>query len=157
MVVKLAALFIVVPIIEIVLLLQLGQWIDVLPTIALILTTGIVGASLAKAQGARVLATIKGRLAKGEVPGDDLVDGFLILVAGILLVTPGLLTDVTGISLLVPWTRAVVRRRLKVYFTRQLAEGKWAVAPMNLGGPPFARGDVIDIEPEDDPSKLMKH
>lgn len=153
---KLAVLFIVVPIIEIALLLQLGQWIDTLPTIALILVTGVVGASLAKAQGARVLATIKERLSRGELPTDDLVDGLLVLIAGVVLVAPGLLTDLTGILLLVPWSRAFVRRRLTAYFARKMAEGKWVVAPMSPGQVPFGRGEVIDIEPEVEPSDLQR-
>ncbi len=158
----LALLFIVIPIVELTLLIQLGHHIDVLPTLAIIFGTGIVGAWLARNQGRMAMNTMRTRLQRGELPGDDILDGLLILIAAIVLITPGLLTDATGMLLLVPPVRAIVRKRLKRWFKTQMATGAWHVhsphgGPAWFGGAPGDRGgpfgdDVIDItaEPKED-------
>lgn len=160
----LALIFIVVPIVELSVLIELGRLIHFWPTLALIFTTGIVGAWLARLQGRRVLVAIRQRLSRGELPGDDLVDGLLILIAGVVLVTPGLLTDLTGLLLLVPPVRAVARKRLKAWFKRKLTSGRVVVSSF---GSPFGQGmagqgDIIDVEPvhepyDDDPSAPGGH
>jgi UPF0716 protein FxsA len=109
---KLALLFIAVPLIELVILVKLGGMLGLLPTIALVVVTGLAGASLARSQGLRVLFQIREEMAAGRMPVDRMLDGLLILIAGVLLLTPGLLTDVAGLAMLVPGPRGVVKRFL---------------------------------------------
>jgi UPF0716 protein FxsA len=90
---RLLLLFIVVPVVELVLLIEIGQRVGTLTTIWLIVGTGFVGASLARQQGINTLAGLRKDLAGGQFPGEAIVEGVLILVAAVLLITPGVLTD----------------------------------------------------------------
>ena len=110
---RLLVLFVVVPIVEFYLLLKLATWTDFWTTLALVLATGVVGAALARWQGIATLLTIQREFAEGRLPGKALLDGAMILVAAALLLTPGILTDLFGFSLLMPPCRAVYRRMLK--------------------------------------------
>ncbi len=116
MFVRLAMLFILVPLVELYLLIQVGSIVGVEVTIGIVVVTGLVGAWLARFQGLKVLREIRARLSVGEMPADALIDGLLILVAGAVLLTPGLLTDALGFGLLIPRgrriVRSLVRRRL---------------------------------------------
>lgn len=113
MISRLIALFVITPLIELALLIWVGTWIGFWPTMAIVLATGALGAMLARGQGARVLQEIRADLAAGRMPASHLLDGVLILVGGILLITPGVLSDVAGIALLVPATRTRLKRALK--------------------------------------------
>ena len=104
-----AVLFLVVPFVELFVLLQVGQAIGVLDTVALLVVVSIVGAWLVKREGLGVLRRAQEGVAAGAVPGRELVDGVLILFAGALLLTPGFVTDVVGILLLLPPVRAALR------------------------------------------------
>jgi UPF0716 protein FxsA len=121
MVGKLFILFIAVPIIELVLLIEIGKIIGTFYTIGLIFATGIIGVFLAKTQGLLVVRNIQLSLARGEMPGQHLIDGLFIFAGGLLLLTPGLLTDLLGFSFLVPFTRVFYRnlliRKLKFWLT----------------------------------------
>jgi UPF0716 protein FxsA len=116
---RLLALFIGVPMVEMVLLIQLGQLVGLWPTLALIVVTGMLGAALARREGLRVWRDVQREMQAGRMPTASLVDGLLILVAGAVLLTPGLLTDAVGFFLLIPGGRRVVRRfvssRLRVH------------------------------------------
>lgn len=116
MLLKLFALFIITPVVEMGLLIELGKLIGTLQTIAIIVITGIVGASLAKSQGLRVLGNIRESVQNGEIPHNHLIEGVLILIGGALLITPGILTDAAGFMLVMPWTRRLIRERVKKYF-----------------------------------------
>lgn len=116
----LAVLFLAVPIAELFVLIQVGQWIGVLDTIGLLIVVSIVGAWLAKREGLGVLRRIQAAMNAGRVPGTELIDGFLILLAAALMLTPGFLTDILAISLLLPPVRAGVRRVLRRRFARRL-------------------------------------
>lgn len=113
MFIRLLLLFTIVPILELALLIQLGSYVGLLPTIGLIAVTGVVGASLARSQGFLVVNQIRNKLAAGSLPADSLIEGLLILIGGGLLLTPGLLTDITGFSLIIPLTRKAIRRLVK--------------------------------------------
>jgi|SRR5687768_10735002 len=104
-----AVLFLVVPFVELFVLLQVGQAIGVLDTVALLVAVSIAGAWLVKREGLGVLHQAQERVAAGTVPGRELVDGVLVLFAGALLLTPGFVTDVFGILLLLPPVRAALR------------------------------------------------
>lgn len=97
--------FVLVPLIELVLLRQLLQRTNLLVTVALILITGVVGASLAKQQGMRVWRSIHHQMAQGQTPSKEIVSGVMILLAGAFLITPGILTDACGFLLLIPRIR----------------------------------------------------
>lgn len=102
--------FVVTPITEIVLFVVVGERIGIGPTIAVVLLTAVVGASLVSRQGRGTLDAARGELARGGFPGTQLAHGAMILFAGALLLTPGFLTDVVGFALLVPGIREALRR-----------------------------------------------
>jgi len=143
---RLTLLFVLVPLIELALLIQMGRWVGVLPTVALVIFTGILGAALARLQGLATLARFQQALAAGRLPHREMVEGLLILVAGAVLLTPGLLTDATGFLLLVP----PVRRAAAVRALRWLqGRTRIVVASGPTGGPrPEAPAgpDVLDVE-----------
>lgn len=120
---KLLFLFIVVPFVEVVILIKLGREIGFWPTVAIQVATGFAGASLARLQGLQVWQKIQKSLAEGMMPAEELVDGLLILAAGLVLLTPGLLTDALGILLLIPWTRAWFKRYLRKKFEKMAQDG----------------------------------
>jgi len=98
-------LFIIVPIIEIMVLMNVGAWLGAWPTIAIVIITAWLGAKNVKQQGIATLNSVQTKMAQGEMPSDEIVAGVLLLVAGVLLVTPGFVTDFFGLSLLVPQVR----------------------------------------------------
>ncbi len=108
----LVLLFIGVPFAEIYVLLQVGHAIGILNTLALLILVSVVGAWLAKREGLGVVRRMQAAVNAGRVPGTELIDGFLILLAAALMLTPGFLTDILAILLLLPPVRAVVRREL---------------------------------------------
>lgn len=121
---RLLLLFTVVPFVELALLIQLGRVIGLAATIAIVLLTGVIGATLARWQGLATLRRVQTEMAEGRVPTDALADGLLILVAGAVLFTPGLITDTIGFLLLIPPTRAAVRRALVEAFRRRVQPGR---------------------------------
>ena len=124
MLLRLLALFILLPLAELALLLQVGQWIGLVWTIAIVVVTGVAGATLARRQGLKAWLAIQHELREGRMPGTTLVDGLLILIGGIVLLTPGLLTDLLGFLLLSPGTRRALRRVLGRRFERAIRRGE---------------------------------
>ena len=116
----LLAAFIIVPILELAVIIQVGSSVGVLPTLGLLIAVSIVGAWLVKFQGMGVLMRMRQQLAQGKMPTDELLNGVLILVAGALMLTPGFLTDALGLSLLIPPIRAAIRQMLARRFTRRV-------------------------------------
>ena len=110
---RLLVLFVVVPLVELYLLYRIALLTNFPTTVGLVLFTGILGAWLAKQQGLSTLHRIQRSLGEGNVPGDALLDGAMILFASALLLTPGVLTDLFGFSLLFPPCRVIYRRYLK--------------------------------------------
>lgn len=105
MVFYLFLLFAVMPIIEISVLVQVGTALGTLPTIGLVLLTAALGASLVRSQGLSTLMQVQSKLAQGQVPGTQIVEAMMLAVAGVLLVTPGFVTDLFGLIILTPATR----------------------------------------------------
>ncbi|MFQ5772136.1 MAG: FxsA family protein [bacterium] len=124
MLIRLLLLFTIVPLIELALLIKLGQHIGLFNTIAVVIVTGIVGAALARYEGFGILHRIQNELARGQLPAESLLDGALILAGALLLLTPGLLTDVAGLALLLPFTRTFVKIYLKNYFRSKLNQNE---------------------------------
>ena len=114
----LGVLFLVVPLAELAVIVQVSGAVGLGNTIVLLILVSVVGAWLVKREGIGVMRRVQAQLERGVVPGREVLDGFLILLAGALLLTPGFLTDVVGILLLVPPTRAVVRAVLARRFGR---------------------------------------
>ena len=134
---RLALLFVIVPLMELALLIQVGQWVGLGPTILLVFATGIGGAALARREGLRTLRSIQEQLSQGRIPGEELTDGAAILFGGALLLTPGILTDFFGFSLLFPGTRRWMARRIRGWMERQVKSGRvqWTVmGPGGMGG-----------------------
>lgn len=105
-------LFVLIPLVEIYLLIQVGSRIGVMATIATVVATAILGAALVRHEGLRTFTALQERLAHQELPGRELADGAMLLLAGALLVTPGFFTDGVGFLLALPWSRAMLRERL---------------------------------------------
>jgi UPF0716 protein FxsA len=120
-------LFIVVPFVELALLLKLAEITSWLHTLLLVIVTGVLGTWLARSQGLRTYRKIRQSLSAGQMPTDSLLDAAMIFVAGALLLTPGILTDLFGFSLLFPLTRQLYRgwlvNRFKASFTLQTTFG----------------------------------
>lgn len=117
---RLLLLLTIVPLVELIILFRIAQRFDWGPTIALVLLTGALGAWLARREGLKTMTVIQNEMAKGVPPTGAMVDGLLILVAGVLLVTPGILTDLCGFTLLVPPFRRWIRGRLAEWFKRHV-------------------------------------
>lgn len=120
---RLALLFVVIPLLELYLLIQLGQWVGLGPTLALVIATGLGGAFLARREGWRAFRRFGAAAARGEVPTDAALDGLAVLVGGAFLLTPGVLTDVVGFGLLLPPVRALFKRRVVSSLKARVATG----------------------------------
>jgi UPF0716 protein FxsA len=116
----LAVLFLAVPLAELYVLIQVGQIIGGLETVGLLLLVSVVGAWLAKREGIGVIRRMQAAINAGRVPGTELVDAFLILLAAALMLTPGFLTDIVAILLLLPPVRAGVRRTVRRSLARRI-------------------------------------
>lgn len=151
-------LFVVLPAVELALLIEVGSRIGTPATLALIAVTGVVGATLARRQGLGVLRHLQREVDAGRLPAGSLVDGVLILVAGALLVTPGILTDAFGFLCLVPAFRRLLKGALRRRLERAVREGRaqvhvWTDEPWG----PREEKVVYDLsgdDPQDRPPRL---
>jgi UPF0716 protein FxsA len=139
----LAVVFLVVPLLELAVIIQVGQAIGAAETILLLIVVSLAGGWLVKREGVGVLRRIQTAVSAGRVPGRELADGGLILFAGALLLTPGFLSDVLGIALLLPPVRAVVRPVLVGVLTRRALDR--GLGPRGPRGP-YGRGPILDVE-----------
>lgn len=119
-------LFIIIPIIEIAVLMQVGALLGLWPTIAVVIGSAWLGAKYVRQQGLATMQSVQSKMAQGEMPSSEIVTGLLLLVAGVLLVTPGFVTDIFGLSLLIP----AVRSALTSAVQKHLVSGQ-------VGGSPF--------------------
>ncbi len=120
---KLFLLFTLIPIVELMILIDLGTSIGLAPTLGVVILTGALGAWAARTQGFYVVSRIQSEMADGRLPGAEMVEGAMVLVGGVLLLTPGLLTDAAGFALMVPAVRAVARGWLMKKFEKMIDEG----------------------------------
>jgi len=120
---RLLLLFILMPIVELGLLIEVGQRLGTWVTVALVVGTGAAGASLARSQGSRAFYRLREALGSGSFPGDELFDGILILAGGLLLLTPGLITDLIGFAALIPGTRHLIKAGLKRTLRQRFERG----------------------------------
>ncbi|MDE0393187.1 MAG: FxsA family protein [Gammaproteobacteria bacterium] len=150
---RLFCAFVLVPLLELALLIRIGTVVGAWPTLALVVGTGLLGAALARREGTRTLLALQRDLAEGRLPAQSLVAGASVLVGGAFLLTPGVLTDLAGLCLLLPLTRRFafrwVRRRMEaglatgaVRFTVWGMEGRGGSAREEGGRPPRP-GEII--------------
>lgn len=147
-------LFVVIPIVEVALLLQIADQIGGWQTFGIVVVTGVVGSFMARSQGFRVWHQIRQDLRTGKMPTESLADGAMILVAGAFLITPGVLTDAFGFGLLIPAFRRLMRKLLTKYVGAKVD----IRTQSNFGSPfmPHSEDDgdivdsyVVDAEPND--------
>jgi len=117
-------LFTLIPIIELAILIEIGKHIGVFYTLAIVIITGVLGAILAKEQGLRTLKKIETDINSGIMPGEQILDAVIILCGGILLLTPGILTDITGFLALIPITRSLIKKWLKKKIQKIMDDGR---------------------------------
>jgi UPF0716 protein FxsA len=130
---RLIAVLLLIPLLDMLLLLGVAIWVDWLLALVLVVLTGLIGMLLVRAEGRHTIREIQRKLAQGEPPTDELIDGALLIAAGAFLLTPGLVTDALGFLFVIPFTRYPIRVALK----------KWVVTPYvdaKTGG--FATGKI---------------
>ena len=131
MLLRLFLLFTIVPVVELTLLIRIGGLLGLGPTLLIVIGTGAAGAWLARREGLRAWLAVRDELSGGQLPGESLVHALLILAAGVVLITPGVLTDLAGILLLVPPVRRGLIERTRGWLERQVEGGTIQV----VGGP----------------------
>jgi UPF0716 protein FxsA len=154
---QLAALFVVLQIVEIWLLIQVGQAIGGWQTLALLVADSLLGAWLLRREGRRTWRAFRLALDERRVPAREVADGVLVLIGGTLLITPGFLSDVVGLVFLLPPTRAAIRPRLTRLFARRLGVAGLVPPagpsrrPSSYRNPTVVEGEVIDPEQQEGP------
>lgn len=145
--------FIVVPLAEIAVLIQVGGWIGLMPTLALIILTAVIGTVMLRRQGFAVLTRAQRQLEQGILPVAEVFEGLCLLVAGALLLTPGFITDACGALLLLPAARAFLYRRVGHYLERHVVREPGAPPGRPSPGqpPPVLNGEYEEVEPDDLP------
>lgn len=106
-------MFTVIPLVELAILIKIGQHIGLLPTLGIVILTGVSGALLAQSQGLAALRKIQDEVAAGIMPGEQILNGLMIFCGGLLLLTPGLLTDAIGFTALIPPTRSFIKKLIR--------------------------------------------
>jgi UPF0716 protein FxsA len=125
---KIFLLFTIIPIVELIILIKLGQYIGLWYTIWLIVLTGAVGAVLAKRESLEVIHSIRRDLNEGILPGRCIVDGLLIFMGGVMLIVPGILTDVAGFVFIIPFTRYKIREKIIDWLRKKFIEGSFNIS-----------------------------
>ncbi len=140
-------LLVFVPLVELILLHQLVQSWGLAETILLVLVTGVVGVGLARQQGLKAWKAVHTQLASGQSPSAEIMDGVMILIAGAFLMTPGLLTDTVGFSLLIPLVRRLLRAKLVAWFKHRTVTTFRTQFPNAEFGVPGETADTDEDEP----------
>ena len=126
-------LFIIIPIIEITVIMQVGALLGLWPTIAIVILSAWLGAKYVRQQGLATLQSVQTKMAQGEMPSGEIITGLMLLVAGVLLVTPGFVTDIFGLSLLVPSVRAAIANQVQKHIkVNQFGASFHSDAPGNV-------------------------
>jgi UPF0716 protein FxsA len=138
--------FLVVPILEIFVIIQVGQVIGAWPTVALLIVESALGAWLVRREGRRAWRALREALNTARMPGRELADAALVTIGGTLLLTPGFVTDVFGFFFVLPFTRPIARRLLtRVVTARVIGQfGSAGTGRDKPGGPDVIKGEVVD-------------
>ncbi|MHA2939346.1 FxsA family protein [Vibrio sp. RC27] len=154
--------FIAVPIIEIALFIQVGGFLGLWPTIALVLITAFAGASLVRSQGLMTLMSVQQRMQQGELPAQQILEGVMLAVAGVLLLTPGFMTDLAGMLVLLPVPRAHIAKYLmtkmvvRTNFQSGFQSHRTSGFEQNAGGNTFDGEYERKNDDDDDPQHRLK-
>lgn len=152
--------FLLLPVLEIYVIIQVGQLIGGWPTVALLLAESLLGAWIVRHEGRRAWRALRESLAEGRLPDRELADAALVLVGGVLLLTPGFVTDVAGFLFVLPFTRPLLRRLLARYAAHRMAVARRGQGgaggplgadgadggPYSGAGPRVVRGEVVREE-----------
>lgn len=150
---RLFFLFLIVPIIEIALFIQVGGLIGLLPTLAIVILTAFAGSFLIRSQGSAVLAQLQTRMAELDDPTEPLAHGAMVLFAGALLLTPGFFTDVVGLSLMIP----NVRNRVFLFVKNRASTGTFSYGSEGFSDSSVLEGEFEDLEQPKGPSGWTQH
>lgn len=134
----------VVPIVEIAVIVQVGQLIGFWPTLVLLLLESALGAWLVKREGLRAWGALREALRTGHLPGRELTDAALVLIGGTLLLTPGFVTDVVGFFFVLPFTRPIARRAVQAYAARHTTSYVMGRSGRSGGANRVVPGEVVD-------------
>ncbi len=145
---RLLLLFLIVPLVELYLLIKIGGIIGLPATLAIIVITAFLGASLTRAQGAKVLQRFQQATMEGRLPHEEVMDGLMILLAGAVLLTPGFITDIAGFLLLVPPIRTLVRKLVVRMLKGRIQMVEVGGGSRNASSPPRRDDGVIEAEAE---------
>ncbi|MBW1765373.1 MAG: FxsA family protein [Deltaproteobacteria bacterium] len=121
---KLFLAFTVIPFLELYLLLTVGKYLGPLNTIMIVIITAFFGALLAKVQGLRTMLRVKESMLQGQMPAEELIDALLIFSAGVVLLTPGFITDLAGFLILIPYTRSLLKRWVRIRFQNWINQNR---------------------------------
>ena len=154
-------LFTIVPLLELWLLLTIGKIVGIIPTIGLVLFTGVLGAWLARREGLGIFKKLQTELSQARLPNNTLLDGVLVLIGAAFLLTPGLITDILGFTLLISPFRSLIRETLKKYFKKRIEEKilkkadikfsiNEAIDMGNLGNKNIEDVEYIEIEEDEE-------
>lgn len=140
-------LLLAIPVLEIAVFIVIGREIGVLATLGFILLTAVIGSVLLRFQGFSIVRRIQSELDQGRVPGRELGDGLMIIIAAVLLLTPGFVTDTLGFLLFVPAVRSALWRLVASRIKVQIIEGRWSQQHHRCGTPPD--GPIVDLDAND--------
>jgi UPF0716 protein FxsA len=121
---RIIVLLLLIPLFDALVLVLIADWVGAVPTVALVVLTALIGMLLVRAEGRHTLRRLREKVARGEAPTDELLDGGLLIAAGAFLLTPGLVTDAVGLLLVLPPTRYLVREATKRWVVVPLADAK---------------------------------
>ncbi len=134
--------FVAFPILEIYVIIQVGQVIGTVPTVLLLIFESVLGGWLVKREGKRAWTALEATLRRGQLPGKQIADAALVLIGGTLLLTPGFVTDIFGFFFVLPFTRPLARRVVMAWAARRVVEGaKRGYAAERNGAHQIYRGD----------------
>ena len=124
---KLFLLFTLIPVIELSLLIEIGSYIGIMNTIVIVILTAIIGAYMVRMEGMGVMYRIQKNMQEGVFPGEELISGAMILVAGALLLTPGFFTDVIGFLMVIPISRSYISNLIKKYIEKKISNDEFNI------------------------------
>jgi UPF0716 protein FxsA len=124
MLLKLFLAFTLIPVLEIYLLIKIGHYLGAFNTVVVVIVTALLGASLARHEGVRTMMRVRESLNRGELPAEEMLDAVLIFIAGIVLLTPGFITDIAGIAILIPAARSILKRRMRSKFDEWITQNR---------------------------------
>jgi UPF0716 protein FxsA len=150
---RLLILFVAIPLLELYILIKVGKYLGTENTILIVILTGILGAAFARSQGAGIINKIRETLNQGQIPGNEMIQGILIFAGGIMLITPGFLTDILGFSLILPYSRQIFAGFLISYIKKKIESGRVQFYQQDND---FSDPDDIWEDDSDDKPEIMQ-